>query len=50
MYSSEHYDEFWYWLQPQGNNFNRPGIINAIAERVKTWIPGVTLFAYETPR
>ena len=36
----EHCDKFWYWLQSKGINSNRSGIVNAIAEKVNTWIPG----------
>lgn len=36
----EHCDKFWYWLQAKGINSNRSGIVNAIAEKVNTWIPG----------
>lgn len=38
--SVEHCDKFWYWLQSKGINSNRSGIVNAIAEKVNTWIPG----------
>ncbi|CAM9355910.1 unnamed protein product, partial [Ectocarpus fasciculatus] len=38
--SVEHCDKFWYWLQAKGINSNRSGIVNAIAEKVNTWIPG----------
>ncbi|CAM9665285.1 unnamed protein product, partial [Choristocarpus tenellus] len=36
----EHCDKFWYWLQSKGINSHRSGIVNAIAEKVNTWIPG----------
>lgn len=36
----EHCDKFWYWLQSKGINSNRSAIVNAIAEKVNTWIPG----------
>eukprot|EP00752_Nemacystus_decipiens_P005202 g4721.t1 len=39
--SVEHCDKFWYWLQAKGINSNRSGIVNAIAEKVNTWIPGI---------
>lgn len=41
--SVEHCDKFWYWLQAKGINSNRSGIVNAIAEKVNTWIPGEDL-------
>ncbi|CAM9808718.1 unnamed protein product [Pylaiella littoralis] len=39
--SVEHCDKFWYWLQAKGINSNRSGIVNAIAEKVNTWVPGI---------
>ncbi|CAM9138687.1 unnamed protein product [Phaeothamnion confervicola] len=38
--SVEHCDKFWYWLQSKEVNSHRSGIVNAIAEKVNTWMPG----------
>ncbi|KAG5180527.1 hypothetical protein JKP88DRAFT_185579 [Tribonema minus] len=37
----EHCDRFWYWLKEMGISSYRSGIVNAIAEKCNTWIPGI---------
>jgi hypothetical protein len=37
----EHCDRFWYWLKDVGIVSHRSGVVNAIAEKCNTWIPGI---------
>ena len=37
----EHHDRFWYWLKEKGVNSHRSGIVQCIAEKVSTWVPGL---------
>lgn len=37
----EHCDRFWYWLKEMGIDSHRSGIVNAIAEKCNTWLPGL---------
>lgn len=37
----EHCDRFWYWLKEVGIVAHRSGIVNAIAEKCNTWLPGI---------
>jgi hypothetical protein len=41
MGTQAHCDAFWYWLQEQGINAHRSGIIETIAEKVETMMPGL---------
>lgn len=39
--TQDHCDAFWYWLKEQGINSYRGGIIESIAEKLETMMPGV---------
>lgn len=39
--TQENCDEMWRWLQEKGVNSHRSGIVNAIAEKLNTMMPGV---------
>ena len=38
--SVEHCDKMWHYLKGKGINSYRSGIVQAIAEKVNTWLPG----------
>lgn len=37
----DHCDAFWQWLKSKGINSFRSGIVNAIAEKMNTMVPGI---------
>ena len=39
--SVEHMEKFWYWLQERGIKAHRSAIVNAIAEKMNTMMPGI---------
>ena len=39
--SVELQDKFYYWLQEVGINSNRSTIVEVVAKKVNTWIPGI---------
>ena len=39
--SVEHMEKFWYYLQERGVKAHRSGIVNAIAEKMNTMMPGI---------
>ena len=39
--TQEHCDAFWFWLKELGINSYRSGIIETIAEKLETFMPGI---------
>lgn len=39
--SVEHMDRFWHWLASRGVSSYRSGIVNAVAEKMNTMMPGI---------